>query len=91
MGWVRPEFDSRYPDMIEINHTNKKSSPPFSALSLALKLGYIIAIPAVIFVLLGRLGDTYFGTSPLLLILGLLLALTASSLAVFQEIRKINL
>ncbi len=90
MGWVRPGFDSRYPDMTETNHINKKPSPPFSALSLALKLGYIIAIPAVLFVLLGRFGDTYFGTSPLLLIAGLLLALTTSSLAVFRKIRKIN-
>lgn len=75
-------------------HSNQKeyekSPSTFSALSLALKLGYIIAIPAVIFVLFGRFADTHFGTSPLLLIIGLLLALTTSSLAIFREIRKIN-
>ena len=44
----------------------------FYALSLAWQLGFLIAIPIGGFLLLGFLGDKFFKTKPLFLIIGLL-------------------
>lgn len=44
------------------------------------ELGYSIAIPLVLFALAGRLLDRHFNTSPLFLLLGVLLSLVITSL-----------
>ena len=43
------------------------------AVSLGLELGFLIAVPLVIFLLLGVFLDRKFGTMPLFLMIGLLL------------------
>lgn len=91
MGWVRSGFDSRQPDMSSLPPKDQKPPSSFSAFSLALTLGYTIAVPAILGTVLGRLADNYLGTTPIGIITGILLALTVSSLAIFYEIRKIEL
>lgn len=57
------------------------------ALDLAWKLGYAIAIPIVVFVLLGRLLDNYLGTSPFFLITGLIISAPAVGFLVYRKIK----
>ena len=55
----------------------------------ALDLGYTIAIPAVLFGLGGGYADKYYGTSPYLLLSGLLFAFVVSFTIVFRKVREI--
>jgi ATP synthase protein I len=57
----------------------------WSALGFAWELGYSIAVPLVVFALAGRLLDKKLGTSPWLLLFGLLLAITSSSYIVYKK------
>lgn len=60
------------------------------ALALGARLGFSIAIPLVILALGGRLLDRRYDTSPLFLLIGILLSLAASGYAVYREINKIS-
>ncbi len=53
------------------------------------QLGYIIAIPAVIFAIGGAYLDTYTGLSPLFVLLGLSLAFLTSSFGVGKFIKTL--
>lgn len=68
---------------------NKNNQSTWSALSLAWQLGYSIAIPLVVLALLGRLLDKKFGTSPWLLLAGVLVSLVVSTFAVYFKTIKI--
>lgn len=68
---------------------DNKNQGTWSALSLAWQLGYSIAIPLVVLALLGRLLDKKFGTSPWLLLAGVLLSLVVSTFAVYFKTIKI--
>jgi F0F1-type ATP synthase assembly protein I len=61
----------------------------FSALGLAWELGYTIAVPLVVLALLGRLADKQFGTSPWLLLVGILLSIVASTMLVLRKTKAI--
>lgn len=61
----------------------------FSALSLAWELGYSIAVPLVIFALLGRWLDRKLATSPWLFLLGIILAVSISSYLVYRKTMEI--
>ena len=61
----------------------------WSALALAYELGILIAVPLVLFALGGRLVDRHFGTSPWFLLVGILLSILASSIAVARKATKI--
>lgn len=61
----------------------------FHAWALAGELGYTIAIPIVIFALLGRFADKTLGTSPWLLLLGILISIFASSYLIYRKMREI--
>ena len=61
----------------------------WAALSLAWELGYTIAIPIVIFALLGRFLDKKFDSSPWLLLLGIFFALLISGFVVTKKALKI--
>jgi F0F1-type ATP synthase assembly protein I len=61
----------------------------FSALSLAWELGYSIALPLVIFALLGRWLDGKLATSPWLFLLGIILAVSISSYLVYRKTMEI--
>jgi len=59
-------------------------------LSLVFGLGYTIAIPIVLFALGGRLLDDKMHTSPLFLLLGILLAIISSGYLVIKQIQRLN-
>lgn len=60
-------------------------SAVWDSLGLAWELGYTIAIPLVVFALLGRFLDQHFHRSPLFLLIGIFLAFIISSYAVYQK------
>ncbi len=60
-----------------------------SVWALAWELGFQIAIPLVIFALAGRYADKYFGTTPWLLVAGVVLAAFTSTTIVYRKISKI--
>lgn len=62
----------------------------FLSLRLAWSLGYIIAIPAVVFGLGGAYLDKYLQTSPLFLLLGFALAVGLSGLGVYRKVKEIE-
>lgn len=53
------------------------------------QIGYIIAIPAVVFAFGGAYLDKYAGTSPLFVVLGLSLAFLVSAFGVGRVIRRL--
>lgn len=56
--------------------------------SLSLEIGFLILIPLIFFVLLSRYLDVKLGTFPLFLIIGIVLALITSSLAIYRKIKQ---
>lgn len=69
----------------------KKPTEPLNAmrcLMLVGEIGWIIALPAVGLGLLGRYADLKFGLTPWLFILGLLLAFTISTFAVYRSVKS---
>lgn len=67
----------------------KEKNNVWSALSLAWQLGYTIAIPLVVLALVGRFLDKRFGTSPWLLLVGVLSSLIVSTIAIYYKTVKI--
>ena len=67
----------------------KEKNQTWSALSLAWQLGYSIAIPLVVLALGGRILDKKFGTSPWLLLSGVILSLFISTFLVYFKTIKI--
>jgi len=63
----------------------EKPKKQFSALGLAWQLGYTIAVPLVVFALAGRFLDKKLGTSPFLLLLGILLAIGLTTWLVWKK------
>ena len=61
----------------------------FNAWGMAWELGFQIAIPLVAFALLGRYADKYFGTTPWLLVAGVVLAAGFTSYLVYRKVAKI--
>ena len=76
---------------MEQNPKQKQSEQEkvFSAWALAWELGWQIAIPLVAFALLGRFADKYFGTTPWLLLVGVILAAFFSSYLVYRKVANI--
>ena len=62
----------------------------WAALQLAWELGYMIAIPAVLFGFSGAYLDRNYQTSPLFLALGFILALSLSAITVIRKVRSIS-
>ncbi len=58
----------------------------FYAVSFAWQLGFIIAIPLVVFVFLGFLADKFFSTRPLFLIAGILVSIAITAYEVYRLI-----
>jgi F0F1-type ATP synthase assembly protein I len=63
----------------------KNSDKQFSALSFAWEMGYTIAVPIVVLALLGRFLDKKIGTTPWLLLFGILLSIVLSSYAIYKK------
>lgn len=67
-----------------------QKSPLWSALNLAWELGYMIAIPIVALGFGGALLDKKVGTSPLFLLVGIVLSTIISGVAVYRRIKKLT-
>jgi hypothetical protein len=61
----------------------------FNAWQLAWELGYAIAIPIVVLALVGRWADRAWGTSPWLLLAGIVVSVFISSFMVYRRVKKI--
>jgi F0F1-type ATP synthase assembly protein I len=66
-------------------NSDRKSEKSWSVMRMAWDLGYIIAIPLVVFAFLGRFLDNYLDTGPYLLIAGMVLAVALSSWLVYKK------
>jgi len=68
---------------------NQKPDSSWSALGLAWELGYTIAVPLVLFALAGRFLDKKLGTSPFLLLAGILISIGVTSWLVYKKTKEI--
>lgn len=68
----------------------KERSAMWLALDLAWELGYIIVIPIVILGVGGAYADKKFETSPLFLLIGIIIAFTITSVAAYRKIKVIT-
>ncbi len=64
---------------------NNSEDQAWSAMSLAWEMGSSIAIPLVLSALVGRFLDKKFGTSPWLLLVGILLAIISSTYIIYKK------
>lgn len=64
---------------------DKKSEKSWSAVTLAWELGYSMALPLVGLALLGRFLDKKLGTSPWLLLIGILISILFSSYLIYKK------
>jgi F0F1-type ATP synthase assembly protein I len=58
--------------------------------ALAGELGFLIALPLAITAVIGVKVDRWLGTTPLFIILGMLLAAVISALAVRRKIKQVS-
>ena len=66
---------------------NKKPSQ-MSFISLAFEMGFIIALPLLAFGLAGKYLDQRFETAPLLTLIGIILAISSTTLWMAKKIRS---
>jgi len=59
------------------------------SLRLAWNLGFIIALPAVLFGFGGAYADKHFGTSPWFLLVGFTIAILLSGIGVYRKVKEI--
>ena len=71
----------------KVSDNNKVKN--FKALALAWELGYTIAVPIVVLALLGRLADKAWGTSPWLLLFGIVVSITFSSWLIYRKVKEL--
>ncbi len=75
---------------METPDKNKKEDiRQLNLVSLALELGFSIAIPIVGLALLGRFADRYFNTSPVLLLVGIILSMFVSVALIYRKVRDV--
>lgn len=81
-----------HPTKTQPEKTPKKDSPSLmNVWGLAGELGLIIATPVVVFVLFGIWLDKRLGTMPLFIIIGIILAMVTSTIAIVKKIKNLNL
>ncbi len=68
---------------------NKDTKSFVRPLALAWELGYTIAIPIVVLALAGRFLDKNFGTSPILLLVGIFVSVLLTSFLVYRKTKKV--
>lgn len=64
---------------------NSKKTDKVSVFSLALELGYMVAIPIVAFALVGRLIDKKLDSSPWFLLLGIIISIVVSTYWIYKK------
>jgi len=67
--------------------TENSAAKGLKTWSLAWELGYMIAVPIILFALLGRFVDENFHTSPLFLLLAILLSLILTGFLIWKKIK----
>lgn len=67
----------------------QSTSTLFSTLRIAWGFGYTIVIPLVVLALLGRLIDKHWNTSPWGLIVGIIVSIVLSSIALVMKFSKL--
>ncbi len=67
----------------------REKSVFWQAVSLTFKFGYTITIPLVALALGGRFLDKKFDSSPLLLLVGIVLSLIVSSTVLLVKVKKV--
>lgn len=74
-----------------LQNKNEKAAvrPVWQAFNLAWELGYTIVIPLVIFALAGRYLDQRYDTSPWMLLAGMALAITVTTIALVRKFSKL--
>ncbi len=68
---------------------NNNTDGQWSVFSLAMELGYTIAVPIVLFALIGRILDKKFDTSPWLLLVGIFVSILLTTWLVYRRMIKI--
>lgn len=63
---------------------------PWEALGFAWELGYTIAIPIALLGFGGAMLDKKLSTTPLFILIGIIISLTISSIAVYRKVKMIN-
>ncbi|MDP3994117.1 MAG: AtpZ/AtpI family protein [Candidatus Doudnabacteria bacterium] len=76
--------------MIDATPENKpkKSLAKSELVSIAFELGFIIALPVVLFGFLGKWLDTRADTSPLLTLIGIFGAITMTSFWIYRKFKN---
>lgn len=83
-------MDKNPQDISEEKRTAKaETKNTFSTLSIAWELGYMIAIPLVALTLGGRFLDKKFDTSPLFLLVGVVVSIIFSTYAIWRKMSDI--
>jgi len=75
---------------VEKTEEDRKGAERFdwSVVSLAWRLGYTIAVPLVVFALLGRFADQALETTPWMMLMGILVATIVTSILLYRKIKK---
>ncbi|QQS61361.1 MAG: AtpZ/AtpI family protein [Candidatus Moraniibacteriota bacterium] len=63
----------------------KKEDTPWSALNFAWELGYIIVIPLILGVMVGKYIDFLFKTSPIFFLLSLFFSIVGTAILVYRR------
>jgi LPXTG-motif cell wall-anchored protein len=72
-----------------LEEKNNKTDKKMSVFSLAFELGYLIALPLVIFALGGRFLDRKLESTPWLLLLGIVISIFLSGYLVYKKTKAI--
>jgi len=86
-------MNSLNPDQPQTENSEKDKKNAFTFATLAGmvgELGFIIAVPLIVTILAGIWLDKKFGTIPLFIIVGILLAITTSAITIGRKIKHLN-
>jgi F0F1-type ATP synthase assembly protein I len=79
------------PENTEKSEINNKAVFNFATLAgMVGELGFIIAVPLLVTIVAGIWVDKKFSTTPLFMILGILLAITVSTITIGRKIKQLN-
>ncbi|HSH31972.1 MAG TPA: AtpZ/AtpI family protein [Candidatus Saccharimonadales bacterium] len=76
--------------MVQLNGRSKDQVAHFSVLAISGEIGVKLALPLVVFMLAGIKLDKASGTTPLFMLMGIGLAMTASVIMIARMIARVN-
>lgn len=91
VGKARVRFPALRPVLLmKIEQKNHKinSDKSFPIKTLTFEIGFTITVPIVIFALLGRFLDKYFDSSPVILLVGIVISIFISSFLIYNKVSK---